>query len=87
MLKTVQTFKTECNRKECTKNFVRMTPKNERFHEINLAFVLARRLLGKGHAGGKKLTAIRNLDKPISKKGWTKHTCSIPQNTKNLGEM
>ena len=53
---------------------------------IKGAFVPACRLLGKGHAGGKKLKALPNLDKPISKKAWTKHTCSIAQNTKNLGE-
>ena len=80
-------FKIECNRKESTKNSVRKTPKNGRFHGINGAFVLACRLLGKGHAGGKKLKALPNLDKPISKKAWTKHTCSIAQNTKNLGEI
>ena len=64
-----------------------MTPKNGRFHEINRAFVLACRLLGKGHAGGKNLTALLNLDKPIRKKGWTKHTRSTTQNTKNLGDI
>ena len=79
-----RTFKIGCNRKE---NSLRMTPKNGRFHEINRAFVLACRLLGKGHAGGKKLKALPNLDKPVSKKAWTKHTCSIAQNTKNLGEI
>ena len=93
-MKTVQTlvglartFKIVCKRKECTKNFVRMAPKNGRFHEINRAFELACRLLRKGHAGGKKRTALLNLDKPISKKVWIKHTRSIAQNTKNLGEI
>ena len=81
-----RTFKIECNHKECTKNAVRMTPKNGCFHEINHAFVLAFRLLGKGHAGGKNLTALLNLHKPISKKVWTKHTHSIAAYTKNLGE-
>ena len=60
-----RTFKIECNRKE---NSLRMTPKNGRFHEINLAFVLACRLLGKGRAGGRKLTALLNLYEPIRKK-------------------
>ena len=64
-----------------------MTPKNGCFHEINGAFVLACRLLRKVHAGGKKLTALPNLDKPISKKAWTKQTRSIAENTKNLGEI
>ena len=40
-----RTFKIECNRKECTENYVRMTPKYGRFHKINRAFVLACRLL------------------------------------------
>ena len=64
-----------------------MTPKNGGFHEINCAFVLACRRLGKGHAGGKKLTVLLNLDKPTSKKVWTKHKRSIAQNNKNLGEI
>ena len=51
-----------------------MTPKNGRFHEINRAFVLACRLLRKVHAGGKKLTALLNLDKPIIRNlGQSKH--------------
>ena len=45
-----------------------MTPKNGRFHEINRAFVLACRLLGKGRAGGRKLTTLLNLYEAISKK-------------------
>ena len=64
-----------------------MTPKNGPFHGINRAFVLACRLLRKGHAGGKKLTAVLNLDKPISKKASTKHTRCIAEYTKNLGEI
>ena len=59
-----------------------MTLKNGRFHGIIRAFVLACRLLGKDHAGGKKVTALLNLDKPISKKAWTKYKHSITQNTK-----
>ena len=59
-----------------------MTLKNGRFHGIIRAFVLACRLLGKDHAGGKKVTALLNLDKPISKKAWTKYTRSVAQNTK-----
>ena len=51
------------------------------------AFVLACHLLGKGHAGGKKLTALLNLGKLISKKASTKHTCSIAENIKNLGQI
>ena len=58
-------FKIEYNRKECSKTSVRMTPRNGRFHEINRAFVLVCRLLAKGHADRKKLTAVPNLDKPI----------------------
>ena len=77
----------ECNRRACTKSSVRMTTINGCFHEINRAFVLACCLLGKGHANGKKLTNLLNLDKQISKKAWTKHTRSIAQNTKNLGEI
>ena len=77
----------ECNHRECTKNSVRLTPKNGCFHEINCAFGLACRLFGKDHVGGKKLTALLNLDKLISKKAWTKHTHSIAENTKNLGEI
>ena len=80
-------FKIECNRKECTKTSVRITLRNRRFHEINRAFVLACRLLEKGHAGGKKVTTVLNLDKPMSKKVWTKDTRSIAQNSKNLGEI
>ena len=64
-----------------------MTPKNGRLHEINRAFVQACHLLGKGHAGGKTLTALLNLDKPRSKKAWAKHTRSIGHNTKNVGEI
>ena len=64
-----------------------MTTKNGRFYEINRAFVLASRLLGKGHAGSKKLKALLNLDKPISKKASTKHTRCIAEYTKNLGEI
>ena len=64
-----------------------MTPRNGRFHEINCALVLACGLLRKGHTGDKKLTAVLHLNKPISKKVWTKHTCSIAQNTKSLGEI
>ena len=60
-----RTFKIGCNRKE---NSLRMTPKNGRFHEINRAFVLACRLLGKGRAGGRKLTTLLNLYEAISKK-------------------
>ena len=52
-----------------------MTPRNGRLHETHLAFVLTCRLLGKGHADGKKQTAVLNLDKPISKKPMLKkHT-------------
>ena len=80
-------FKIEFNRKECTKTSVRITSRNRRFHEINRVFVLACRLLKKGHAGGKKVTAVLNLDKPLSKKAWTKDTRSIAQNSKNLGEI
>ena len=82
-----RTFKVECSPKECTKKSLRVTPKNGRFHEINCTFVLAGRLLGKGYAGGKKLTALLNLDKPMNKKAWTKDTRSIAQNTENLGEI
>ena len=57
---------------------------NRCFQEISRAFVIACCLFGKDHAGGKKITAVLNLNKPISKKAWTKHTCSIVQNTKKL---
>ena len=42
---------------------------------------------GKGHAGGKQLTAVLNLAKPISKKSWKKHTRSIAQSKKSLREI
>ena len=64
-----------------------MTPTSVTFHEINSAFVLACRLLRKGHAGGKKLITALNLNKPIIKKAWTKPTRPIAQNIKNLGEV
>ena len=62
-----------------------MTTKNGRFYEINRAFVLASRLLGKGHAGSKKLKALLNLDKPISKKAST-NTHAVQQNIPKIQE-
>ena len=68
----VRTFKIKCNRKECTKSSIEVTPKNECFYGINHVSVLACRLFGKAHAGGKKLLALLNLKKPISKKSMGK---------------
>ena len=49
-----------------------MTLKNECFYGINYVFVLACCMFGKAHAGGKKLIALLNFNKPISKKSMGK---------------
>ena len=54
-----------------------MTRKRGQFYEINRAFTLACRLIGRGYSAATKITSVLNLDRPVSKKSWKKHTLSL----------
>ena len=61
-----------------------MSKKNGRFFEHNRQFVLACRLLGRGHSAAKKITSILNMNKPISKVAWKKHMKAITEAAINV---
>ena len=61
-----------------------ITPKRSHFFEINHGAVLAFRLIGKDHSGGKKVASILNIDKPINPHSWKSHTESVSLQCKKL---
>ena len=64
-------FKIQCTSTNCQfKNpepFSDMTRKSGQFYEINRAFTLACRLVGRGYSAATKITSVLNLDRPVSK--------------------
>ena len=64
-------FKMHCTSTNCQpknpKPFSDMTRKSGQFYEINRAFTLACRLVGRGYSAATKITSVLNLDRPVSK--------------------
>ena len=56
-----------------------ITPKRNRYFEINRAAVLAFQSIGKGHSRAKKIASILNIDKPINAHSWRGHTEAISE--------
>ena len=54
-----------------------ITPKQNRYFEINRATVLGFRSIGKGHSGAKKVASILNIDKLINAHSCRGHTEGI----------
>ena len=67
-----------------TNSSVNISNKNGQFFEINRLFVLACRLIGRGHSADKKLTSVLNMTQPISKVSWKRHTKTITDATVNV---
>ena len=69
-------FKIQCTSTNCQpknlKPFIDMTRKSGQFYEINRAFTLACRLIGRGYSAATKITSVLNLDRPASTKTWKK---------------
>ena len=69
-------FKIQCTSTNCQpknlKPFSDMTRKSGQFYEINRAFTLACRLIGRGYSAATKITSVLNLDRPASTKTWKK---------------
>ena len=67
-------FKIQCTSTNCQpknpKPFIDMKRKSAQFHEINRAFTLACRLIGRGYSATTKITSVLNLDRPVSEKSW-----------------
>ena len=64
-------FKIQCTSTNChPKPFIDMTRKTGQFYEINRAFTLACRLIGRGYSATTKITSVLNLDRPVSEKSW-----------------
>ena len=56
-----------------------ITPKRNRYFEINRAAVLAFQSIGKRHSRAKKIASILNIDKPINAHSWRGHTEAISE--------
>ena len=83
-------FKIQCTSTNCQfknpKPFSDMTRKSGQFYEINRAFKLASRLIGRGYSAATKMTSVLNLERPVSKKSWKNIHFHRPhlQNSKQL---
>ena len=80
----------ECLSKECKSKHVLerpITPKNGHYFQVNRAFVLALRSVGRGHSSAKKITSILNLNKPINSNHWKKHSTVISEKCEDLMEQ
>ena len=64
-----------------------ITPKRNRYFEINCAAVLAFRSIGKGHSGAKKVKSILNIDKPINAYTWRGHTEAISEYSEKIMDL
>ena len=54
-----------------------MTRKSGQFYEVNRAFTFVCSLIGRGYSAATKITSVLNLDRPVSKRSWKKHTLSL----------
>ena len=54
-----------------------MTRKSGQFYEVNRAFTFVCSLIGRGYSAATKITSVLNLDRPVSKRAWKKHTLSL----------
>ena len=61
-----------------------ITPKRNRYFEINRAAVLAFRSIRKGYTGPKKVASILNIDKPIKAHSWRGHTEAISERSEKI---
>ena len=64
-----------------------ITPKQNRYFEINRTAVLAFRYIGKGHSVAKKVANILNIDKPINTHSWTGHTEAISECSEKIMDV
>ena len=64
-----------------------ITPKRNRYFEINRAAVLAFRSIRKGHTGPKKVASIFNIDKPIKVHSWRGHTEAISECSEKIMDV
>ena len=80
----------KCSNVECISHeFINprpVTPKIGRMFEINRAFFLAMRSIGKGRAAIQKLTSILNLNQPVNHHSWGSHTKAITKQSETLFE-
>ena len=79
-----------CEKENCLCNSLKsrpITPKRDRYFEINRAAVLAFRFVGKGHSGAKKVASILNIDKPINAHRCRGHTEAISECSEKIMDV
>ena len=79
-----------CEKENCLSNSLKaraITPKQNRYFDINRAAVLAFRSIGKGHSGAKKVASILNIDKPINAHSWRGHTEAISECSEKIVDV
>lgn len=77
----------ECDSHVLTKSF-HSTPKNVngRFYDVNRAFVLALRVIGRGYSAAEKLNSVLNIQHPVYKTPWSEHTKALEKAAQELLE-
>ena len=79
-----------CEKENCLPNSLKarpITPKRNRYFEINCAAVLAFRSIGKGHSGAKKVASILNIDKPNNAHTWRGHTEAVSEFSEKITDV
>ena len=79
-----------CEKENCLFNSLKfrpITPKRDRYFEINRAAVLAFRFIGKEHSGAKKVESILNIDKPINAHRCRGHTEAISECSEKIMDV
>ena len=64
-----------------------ITPKRNRYFEINRAAVSAFRSIGKGHSRTKKVASALNIDKSINARSWRGHTEAISECSEKIMDV
>ena len=64
-----------------------ITPKRNRYLEINRAAVSAFRSIGKGHSRTKKVASALNIDKSINARSWRGHTEAISECSEKIMDV
>ena len=79
----------QCENLECSEHASEtwnMTPKKDKFFEVNRALVLALRSVGRGRSSATKITSLLNLPAPINARSWAEHTRKISDQCQILSE-
>ena len=79
-----------CETENCLPNSLKarpITPKRNRYFEINRAAVSAFRSIGKGHSRTKKVASALNIDKSINARSWRGHTEAISECSEKIMDV